>query len=329
MNSRPSEFSIIGKYFAPLAGEGAFNLRDDAAEIIPTEGMSLVITQDAIAEGIHFFSNDAPDMIAKKALRVNLSDLAAKGAVPKYISLALGLAKSWNEEWIADFAFGLKEDCKTFDVELTGGDTFVSGDGFVISITAIGEMPKGSYISRLGASEEDVVYVTGSIGDGALGLLARRQNIGTLNVDENEYLKTRYLLPQPRVEFAKVIREFATASMDISDGLVGDLEKLCQASNVSASVEIKNIPLSKAIKKAVQSESKFLETALTGGDDYEILVTIKPQHTAEFEEAVSRLPFTVMRIGTISSGQGVKMFDTSGQVIEFEKSSYDHSGERN
>ena len=329
MNSRPSEFSIIHKYFAPLAGEGAYNLRDDAAEIIPTEGTSLVITQDAIAEGIHFFCDDAPDLIAKKALRVNLSDLAAKGAVPKYISLALGLGKSWNEEWIADFASGLKEDCKMFDVELTGGDTFVSGGGFVISITAIGEISKGSYVSRLGASAGDVVYVTGSIGDGALGLLARQHNIEALDGDDNEYLKNRYLLPQPRVEFAKAIRKFATASMDISDGLIGDLAKLCQASNVSASVEIKNIPFSKATKKAIQSESKSLETALTGGDDYEILVTIKPQHSAEFEQAISKLPFAVARIGTISSGQGVKMFDTSGQVIEFEKSSYDHSGERN
>lgn len=327
MNSRPSEFSIIKQYFAPLASQGAFQFRDDAAEIIPNEGMTFVITQDAIAQGVHFFSDDPPALIAKKALRVNLSDLAAKGAKPKYISLALGLGKAWNEEWVAEFAKGLKDDCEAYEVELTGGDTFSTGGGFVISITAIGEIPHGQYVSRLNAKVGDAIFVTGCIGDAALGLLAHEKQIVGLNDKHNTFLTNRYLLPLPRVEAAEIIHEFATASMDVSDGLIGDLEKLCQASKVGAVLEIQNIPFSQAAQNAISLESSLLETALTGGDDYEILFTVAEDKLIKFEEIISGSKDQFTRIGTITSGQCVKVFDRDGQLIEFEKSSYDHSGE--
>ncbi len=332
MNSRKnnyqlSEFLLIKKYFAPFAGEGAFNLSDDAAEIIPTESMSLVITQDAVAEGIHFFPDDPPQLIAKKALRVNLSDLAAKGADPKYISLSLGLGSNWNEAWISDFAEGLAEDCKAYGIQLTGGDTFRTGGGFVISITAIGELPQGTYTSRLGAAPHEYLYVTGTVGDGALGLMARQARFEGLSVGENEFLIDRYLVPNPRIELANILQCFATASMDISDGLVGDLEKLCEASGVAAEVKSSKIPLSTAVQKQITSESNYLQTALTGGDDYEILFTVKPENCDALERALSTLPFPVTQIGEIISGQGVKVFDTDGQVIEFDQTSYDHSGE--
>lgn len=326
-NTKISEFSLIKKYFAPFAGNGSFELRDDAAEIVPSKGMSLVITQDAIAEGIHFFADDEPRLIAKKALRVNLSDIAAKGATPKYISLALGLGRYWSETWVAEFAKGLCEDCTTYNIQLTGGDTFTTGAGYVISITAIGELPSGQYVSRLGAKPDDALYVTGQIGDGALGLLARQNKFDDLGNEDKSYLINRYLLPQPRTELSQAILKFATASMDISDGLVGDLEKLCNASNLSAIVEVKNIPFSEASRRIMESESNYLKTALTGGDDYEILFTVNPVDCDAFENAISSMPFPVKRIGTISSGQGVKVFDTEGQVIEFDKTSYDHSGE--
>ncbi len=327
MNSRPSEFSIIKKYFAPFASKGAFELRDDAAEIIPSEGMSLVLTQDAIAEGVHFFSDDPPASIAKKALRVNLSDLAAKGAKPKYISLALGLGKTWNEKWVADFAKGLSEDCEAYEIELTGGDTFSTGGGFVISITAIGEVPLGDYVSRLNAKSGDALFVTGFIGDAALGLLAHEKKLSELGNDDNAYLMGRYLLPEPRLELAEIIRKYAAASMDVSDGLIGDLEKLCQASEVGAELEIQKVPLSNAAQSAISLESDLLETALTGGDDYEILFTVAEEKLVEFEDLIKGFEGQITRIGTINSGQGVKVFDRDGQLIEFEKTSYDHSGE--
>lgn len=327
MNSRPSEFSLIKKYFAPLASKGAFEFRDDAAEIIPNKGMSLVITQDAIAEGVHFFPNDPPALIAKKALRVNLSDLAAKGANPKFFSLALGLGKSWNEEWVAEFAKGLEEDRKTYELELTGGDTFSTGGGFVISVTAIGEVPNDQYVSRLNAKAGDTLFVTGYIGDAALGLLAHQKKLAMLSDNDNAYLLGRYLVPQPRVKAAELIRKFATASMDISDGLIGDLEKLCSASNVSAELSVEKIPLSSATQNAISLESDLLETALTGGDDYEILFAVAEENLAEFDSLIKTFEVDFTRIGTITSEQGVKVFDRDGQVIDFEKTSYDHSGE--
>lgn len=327
MNSRPSEFSIIKKYFAPFASKRAFEFRDDAAEIIPSEGMSLVITQDAIAESVHFFSDDPPASIAKKALRVNLSDLAAKGATAKYISLALGLGETWNEEWVADFAKGLKEDCEAYVIELTGGDTFSTYGGFVISITAIGEVPLGDYVSRLNAKSGDAIFVTGFIGDAALGLFAHEKKLAGLHDEDNEYLMNRYLLPEPRLEFAEIIRKYATASMDISDGLIGDLEKLCQASKVGAELEIQKVPLSQAVQSAISLESDLLKTVLTGGDDYEILFTVAEKKLVEFESLIKGIEGPITRIGTINSGQGVKVFDRDGQLIEFEKTSYDHSGE--
>lgn len=327
MNSRPSEFSIIKKYFAPFASKGAFEFRDDAAEIIPTEGMSLVITQDAVAEGIHFFSEDTPELIAKKALRVNLSDLAAKGAKPKYISLALGLGKTWNENWIAQFAKGLQEDCSQYQVELTGGDTFSTGGGFVISITAIGEVPQGYYVSRMGAGAGDAVFVTGTIGDAALGLLAHEKRNTALSDEHNTHLLNRYLLPEPRMQAAAIVKKFATASMDISDGLIGDLEKLCHASNVGAELDVLAIPLSTAAQNAISLESNLLKVALTGGDDYEILFTVAQEKRSEFETAIAAFKDQYACIGTINRGQGVKVFDRDGQLIEFKQTSYDHSGE--
>jgi len=318
---KPSEFELIETYFAPLAGEGSFGLRDDAAQIIPTPGHSFVITQDAIAVDIHFFADDAPHLIAKKALRVNLSDLAAKGAAPKSFSLALGMGNSCNEDWIKAFASGLVEDCKQYDIALSGGDTFKTGGGTIISITAIGEVPEGQYVSRMNAKAGDAVFVTGTIGDGALGLLARQDKLSSKSLTD------RYLLPQPRTEFASVIREYASASMDISDGLIGDLEKLCKASNVSAEVNVQNVPLSEAAQAVIQDESDYLKTALTGGDDYEILLCTPRDKVDAFIKACITFDFPVTQIGEIKTGEGVKVFDNSGKAIEFEKTSYEHSGE--
>ena len=326
--ARISEAQLIRKYFAPFANKGAFNLKDDAARLSPVPDTDYVITQDAIAEGIHFFAEDPPDQIARKALRVNLSDIAAKGGHPKYISLALGLGTDWNEEWIAAFAKGLQEDCTRFGVELTGGDTFSTGSGFIISITKIGEIPKNQYVSRIGAKPADAIFVTGSIGDAALGLKARLGGLKDLDETSLEVLLDRYLLPRPRMELARLIRKFATSSMDISDGFVGDLEKLCDASGVSAVVNLADIPLSEAVSAAVRLESNALETALSGGDDYEILFTANADNSNEILASCSSWDFNISQVGEIVEGEGVKVFDTKGEVMEFKNKSYDHSGER-
>jgi len=327
MNSRPSEFSLISKYFAPLAGETGFNLGDDAALLPELENTRLVVTQDAIAENIHFFTDDPPDMIARKAIRVNLSDLAAKGATPRYISLALGLGNTWDEAWVECFARGLAADCQTFNLELTGGDTFRTGGGFVISVTAMGEVANGSYISRLGAGAGDVLCVTGTIGDAALGLQIRQRRLRALYRLHRDELVDRYLLPRPQTSFAPLIRDHASASMDISDGFLGDLEKLCVASQVGCHVQLNEIPLSQAVQSAIELESSLLETALSGGDDYEILFTVPQVKLNAFEKAASLQDIRISRIGQITNGAGIKVFDTTGELVEFEKTSYDHCGE--
>jgi len=316
-----NEFDLIEKYFAPLAGEGSFELKDDATLITLTDGHEFVVTQDAIAEGVHFFADDAPELIAKKALRVNLSDLAAKGAKPKSFSLALGLGENCDEAWIERFALGLAQDCMAYGVTLSGGDTFKTGSGTMISITAMGEVPEEQYVSRLSAKVDDEVFVTGSIGDGALGLLARQ---GLLDSD---YLTNRYLLPEPRMDIAPVVAKFATASMDISDGLVGDLEKLCKASVVGAEIFLEKVPLSVDAKSVISYESKYMEIALTGGDDYEILLCVPAEKLDDFIHASAACDFSVAHIGKITAGEGVKVFDINGKTIEFEKTSYTHTGD--
>jgi len=327
MNSRPSEFSLISKYFAPLSGETGFNFGDDAALLPKLENTRLVITQDAIAETVHFFSDDTPDLIARKAIRVNLSDLAAKGATPRYISLALGLGNTWNEAWVDRFAQGFAADCKTYNLELTGGDTFRTGGGFVISITAMGEIAKDGYVSRLGARVGDVLCVTGTIGDAAIGLHVRQGGLGKLLQSHRQALIDRYLLPQPRTSFAHLIRDHASAAMDISDGLLGDLEKLCAVSRVGCDIRLDDIPLSKALNAAIELESSSLETALSGGDDYEILFTVPEENLKAFDKATSLEDIRISKIGQITSGGPVKVFDTGGEVVEFAKKSYDHCGE--
>jgi len=328
MTKRLGEFSLIANYFAPLTGKGAFNLRDDAAEVSVNSNQKVVITQDACAEGIHFFKHDPANLIAKKALRVNLSDLAAKGAKPKYFSLALGLGEDWTEEWVAEFARGLGEDISNYEIALTGGDTFRTDAGTVISITAIGEVPQGKYVSRAGGDVGDRIYVTGTIGDAALGLQARLGNLTSITTENAEYLNQRYQLPQPRTEFASLVQEFASASMDVSDGLIGDLQKLCSVCEVGAQVYLDKIPLSTAATTCVIDESKWLETAVTGGDDYEILLTIPLEKVAEFESAILENPVSVTCIGEITMGNQVLLIDKFGHSVEFAQTSYDHTGNK-
>lgn len=328
VKKRPDEFSLIERYFAPMAGEGAFGLRDDAALIEPTVGKSLVITQDAIAGGIHFFPDDPPELVARKALRVNLSDLAAKGARAKCFSLALGLSDRWDEAWIADFTRGLKEDCMEFGVSLTGGDTFATGGGFIISITAIGEIPHEQYVSRLGASSGDALYATGTIGDAAIGLLVKQGKLSGLDAHSSSFFEGRYLLPKPRCEIANTICEFGSAAIDVSDGFVADLEKLCSASEVSVTIQGLDIPHSAELVQLVQSESKFQTLALTGGDDYEILIAVPAESVSGFESAVTELDVKITRLGTFKdAGTGVTVMDGDGKQMRFSQSGYTHFGE--
>ena len=302
--ARPGEFEIIERYFRPLADDpGAVNLTDDAAVYNPPHGEEVVLKADLVAEGVHYLPDDPARSVAQKALRVNLSDLAAKGAVPVGYLLSLALRPDWTEDWVAGFAGGLAADQEQFGVTLFGGDTSRASGGTVVSIAALGRAPVGALVRRKGARDGDAVFVSGTIGDAALGLRIRLGTIDAMPAGgAADHLLDRYLHPQPRVALAPVIRAFATASMDVSDGLVGDLGHICRQSAVEAVIDAAAVPLSAGARALVAADPTALETVLTGGDDYEILATVPPGAAEAFAEAASRAGVPVTRIGTVRTG---------------------------
>lgn len=327
---RPGEFEVIARYFAPLAaGEGAFGLLDDAAFIRPRPGEDLVITKDTLAAGIHFFAADPPDAIARKALRVNLSDLVAKGARPHSYLLSLALAEDWSEDWLRGFAEGLAEDQRAYDVVLLGGDTLKSPDGVVISITAVGTLESGTMVTRLGGGSGDLLYVSGTIGDGALGLMVHGGAPGAaawpLSDADRSWLARRYLLPEPRTALAETVRRHAGAAMDISDGLLGDLEKMCRACRLGAVVHIERIPHSDPVRAVVSRDRGMLPAVLNGGDDYELLCAVRPEAAGAFERSAAAAGVPVSRIGELTKyARGVSVVDDGGETVPIPTGSFEH-----
>ncbi len=323
-----AEDDLIARYFAPLANHpGALGLRDDAALFKPPTGYELVITADAIVAGVHFFPDDPPETIARKALRVNLSDLAAKGAEPAGFVLALGLPES-RPHWLEAFAGALGEDAETYGCALLGGDTVKTTGPLFVSITAFGTLPRGTMVQRAGAKAGDVIMVTGTIGDAALGLLLQRDAAPTQwkpDRKASDYLVSRYWVPQPRNALAATIRAHASAAMDVSDGLAGDLAKLCRVSGVSAELEVANVPLSAAARSALRDVPPLLSTLLGGGDDYEILCTVRPDKAEAFRVGAGQAKVAVTPIGRIVAGLAPPRFcDENGRDVEIGRGSFSH-----
>jgi thiamine-monophosphate kinase len=326
MESRYSEEEIIARVFAPIAGEGALGLRDDAA-LLPPSSDGLVVTTDAIVAGVHFFADDAPGLIAKKALRVNLSDLAAKGADPLGFLLTLALPDNWTNEWLEAFAAGLAEDARAFGAPLLGGDTASNPGPLTISITALGRTPPGRFVARSGARAGDFIYVSGTIGDAALGLALRRDAslAERVSPQSRDYLLDRYLLPRPRVALAGALRQYASAAMDVSDGLAGDLTKLARASGVSARVELARVPLSSAAREMIALDAALIDLAVTGGDDYEILCCVPPDESGALEAAAREAGERLEKIGEIIGGKGApEFFDAQKNKKIFKILSFSH-----
>ena len=323
-----NEDSLIARYFKPLATDpGAFGLVDDAA-VLPSSGDDIVVTTDAVIEGVHYLATDPPDTIARKALRVNLSDLAAKGAVPAGFVLTLAL-RSKEDAWLGPFADALGEDAKTFACPLLGGDTVSTPGPQMISITAFGRVPRGRMVGRTGARPGDRILVTGTIGDAALGLdvLTGGAAAAALASDPaaREALVSRYRIPQPRNVLARAVRDHASAAMDVSDGLAGDLTKLCAASGVSASVDVANVPLSAAAAGLIVRNAVCVETLLAGGDDYEVLCTVPPAQSDALIAAGRAAGVAVTAIGMIVAGSARPRFlDGQGQELALKRLSYSH-----
>lgn len=327
-NSASGEDDLIARYFRPLAThDGAFGLIDDAA-VLSASGDETVVTVDAIVEGVHFLADDPPDTIARKALRVNLSDLAAKGATPAGFLLTLALREK-KDEWLAPFARALGEDAEQFKCPLLGGDTVSTPGPLTISITAFGLVAPGKMIRRTGARAGDRIVVTGTIGDAKLGLdiLQNGKLAAALAADPagRDQLISRYRVPQPRNVLAQAVRDHASAAMDISDGLAGDLTKLCAASRVSARVDAVSVPLSAPARHVLESGAIGIETLLAGGDDYELLCTVPENRWADFAGAAGQAGVTVAAIGGIVAGLQPPVFlDQTGRPLALKHLSYSH-----
>lgn len=327
----PGEFELIARYFTPLAKgfPGAFGLLDDAAVIAPPPGHELVAKTDAIVGGVHFLDDDPPDLIARKALRVNLSDLAAKGAVPRAYMLDIMLPKTVTEEWIAAFARGLADDQHEYGVHLIGGDTDSTPGPVSIAIMAFGDVAAGRMLRRSGACAGDTVFVTGTIGDAALGLMVLHGELKNLETKTAEVLVDRYRLPRPRVRLGPRLIGTANAALDISDGLLADLGHLCEASELAAVIEAGRVPLSTAARAVLATHSGQITTVLTGGDDYEILFTAPPEAVNELAELSRTLDVPITAIGRMQSPSVGKrnlitVLDESGKPLIFDRRGWTH-----
>ena len=324
-----AEDRLIATYFRPLATHpGAFDLADDAAAITPPPGCDLVLTTDGVISGVHFFANDPADAVARKALRINLSDLAAKGAMPLGFLLSIGLPADLSPDWLKCFARGLREDAEHYGCPLLGGDTDKNPAAITAYIAALGVVPHGGMVRRKGARAGDVVVATGTIGDAALGLLLRRDAAAAarwrLDAAMRDHLLGRYLLPQPRTAIAEALRRHASAAIDVSDGLAGDLAKLCRVSGVGADVAIADVPLSPAARQAVAAEPALTETILTGGDDFEVVATVAPARLEALRQEAATAGVAMTRIGTVTDREGAHFRDADGRAVAFRRPSYSH-----
>ena len=323
-----AEDSLIARYFKPLATDpGAFALGDDAA-VLKALGEDIVVTTDAIVEGVHFLPDDPPDTVARKALRINLSDLAAKGATPAGFVLTLAL-RAADGAWLTSFARGLGSDAGLFGCPLLGGDTVSTPGPLVISITAFGRVAAGRMVHRSGARTGDRVVVTGTIGDAALGLdiLKGGPVAGILANDAaaKAMLVGRYRVPQPRIALSAAVRDHAHAAMDVSDGLAGDLAKLCAQSGISAVIDAPGIPLSAPAAALLEHGTVGIEALVSGGDDYEILCAIPEDRFEAFAQAAATAGVAVTSIGTVIAGAAApKFLDGEGREIALQRLSYSH-----
>ena len=311
--SGADEFSEIARLFRPLTGgaAGAFDLLDDAAVVPQRPGFDLVVTKDAIVEGVHFPVGERPDLVARKLLRVNLSDLAAKAAEPFGCFLAVAWPKAFGLAEREAFARGLGEDLKAFGVALLGGDTVSTPGPFTASLTALGWVPEGRMVRRAGARAGDVLAVSGTIGDGTLGLAAARGEIG----DADGWLADRYRLPQPRLDLRHSLRQRATAAADVSDGLVADAGHIAAASGVGMRLDLDALPLSPAARRWLDGQpdrAAALIRLATGGDDYEVICTVSGGPPEDFTA-----------IGAVVDGAGVEV-RVDGRLVEVAQGGWKH-----
>lgn len=322
------EFALIARYFAPLAAgaAGAQGLRNDGAlfDLGPEE--SAVVTVDAMVAGVHFLPEDPPDLVARKLLRVNLSDLAAMGAEARGYVMTLALPRVAEEAWVAAFVEGLAADQREFGVALLGGDTVSTPGPLSLSLTALGAVPRGRSLQRATAAVGDLVFVSGTIGDGVFGLKVLQGELQTLSKDHRDALAARYRLPRPRLALGRRLLEsgLASAALDVSDGLVADLGHIAEESGLGAEIAAESVPLSDAAAAVCAAAPERRATALTGGDDYELLFTVPSDRAAEVDALAAELALPLTRIGRMTEGAALRVLDAAGRPLDLAARGWTH-----
>ncbi len=324
------EDDLIETTFAPLASgfPGALGLKDDCAVLRPAPGEDLVLTTDAVASGVHFFEDDDPADIAWKALAVNVSDLAAKGARPIAYLLSLSFPERPANLWLEGFARGLGEAQAAFGIELAGGDTDRRPGPLSATITAIGGVPKGRMVRRATARAGDLLFVSGTIGDSALGLMLRQDagQAATLGLQDDDVraLLGRYLRPAPRLGLAVPLLSFAKAAMDISDGLLKDCGRMARASGLRAELDGRLVPFSEALQRVLALQPDYFGRAVAGGDDYEVLAAVGPEDADAFRAFSKGSGVEVTQIGKLGEGAGISIVGLDGKVFVPQVTGWDH-----
>ncbi|MCY4190237.1 MAG: thiamine-phosphate kinase [Rhodospirillaceae bacterium] len=322
--SQSGEFDLIARFFAPLASgyPGAYDLTDDAALLDVSDGNPRVVATDMLVEGVHFLPDDPADRIAQKALRVNLSDIAAMGAEPEGYTLAMSLSTLWDDAWLEAAAAGLRVDQDRFGVHLLGGDTVSSGGVASLSITVIGSVPNNQILRRSGAVSGDDLYVSGTIGDAGLGLRLLQENDDSgIDPALRAAAISRYQLPEPRLRLGLALRSLVNACIDVSDGLVADLTHLAESSDVAAILDLAAVPWSAAVEACADYA---VARRITAGDDYELLFAAPASRRSAVEAAAETSGTVVTRIGSFASGAGIRILDPAGDEIEVDDTGYRH-----
>jgi thiamine-monophosphate kinase len=316
------EFQLIANYFSRLGAQRAdvrIGVGDDGAVVMPPSSRELVVVTDSLLEGVHFPAGSPAASIGHRSFAVNLSDLAAMGAEPAWALLALTLPSA-DEEWLVQFSRAAGDLCRKHGVALIGGDT--TRGPLSVTVTMVGIAPIGVALERKGGQPGDAVFVSGSPGDSAAGLALEQGRLHVADPMSAQILRDRFLFPTPRCEIGVALRGLASACIDVSDGLGGDLEKLCVASGCGAELDAAALPVSEALLGAVGREAAR-EYALTGGEDYELLFTVPLARLGAMTNAMARGLGPVTRIGSLVAGKGVKVFARGG-VMQFSGSGFDH-----
>ncbi len=315
----PSEFDLIRRYFTRPNRHVILGIGDDAALLQPRRGMELVVSTDMLVEGTHFFSNAEPRLLGGKTLAVNLSDMAAMGATPRWATLSAALPKV-NSVWIKKFAKGFFETADEFSVELIGGDT--TRGPLTLCVQILGEVPPGLALRRDTARVGDDVWVSGTVGDAALALAHYHAKI-KLDPRSLAFCASRLHAPTPRVTLGKSLRAIAHSAIDISDGLLADLNHILESSGVAAEVELAKVPQSAAMQRYAEM-AVAQQARLSGGDDYELCFTAAPESQNKISALARKLNLPLTRIGVIKFGKGLKVINEAGKRMKLSKLGYDH-----